>query len=148
MLYEINGPLFFGAAQAAMNSLEASASSPFQVLVLNLGRVSVIDATGFAALENAIAGVLRRKRSVVVAGPLPEPKGVFDKARLEQKYPGLVFAVDLGRGARGGGEAFARIAAPEPLCARGCGLRRALKRACRLISDYTAALMHSCHEPY
>jgi SulP family sulfate permease len=95
VLYEINGPLFFGAAQAAMNSLEASASSAYKVLVLNLGRVSVIDATGLAALENAIAGVLRRKRSVVIAGPLPEPKRVFDKARLAQKYPGLVFAPDV-----------------------------------------------------
>jgi len=95
VLYEINGPLFFGAAQSAMNSLEASASSPFKVLVLHLGRVSVIDATGLAALENAIAGVLRRKKSVVIAGPLPEPKSIFDKARLEHRYPGLVFAPDL-----------------------------------------------------
>ena len=95
VLYEINGPLFFGAAQSAMNSLSASTSSSFKVLVLNLGRVSVIDATGLAALENTLASILRRKKSVVIAGPLPEPKRVFDKARLEHKYPGLVFAPDL-----------------------------------------------------
>jgi SulP family sulfate permease len=110
VLYEINGPLFFGAAQSAMNRLESGAGGPFKVLVLNLGRVSVIDATGLAALENAIASVLRRKRLVVIAGPLPEPKRVFDKANLEHRYPGLVFAPNLGAAL----ETAARLAPETP----------------------------------
>jgi SulP family sulfate permease len=88
--YEINGPLFFGAAQRAMSALHASRTDQFDVLVLHLGRVPVIDATGLAALENAVAHVLRQKKKVVIAGPLPMPQRVFDKARLEEKYPGLV----------------------------------------------------------
>jgi SulP family sulfate permease len=63
--------------------------------VLNLGRVPVIDATGLAALENAIASVIRRKKSVVIAGPLPRPRTIFDKVKLEQKYPGLSMAHTL-----------------------------------------------------
>jgi SulP family sulfate permease len=78
-----------------MSSLHSSASDGFDVLVLNLGRVPVIDATGLAALENAIASVLRRKKKVILAGPLPRPKSVFDKARLAERYPGLSFASDL-----------------------------------------------------
>src|SRR5439155_4335717 len=70
-LYEINGPLFFGAAQKAMDALSASRIDTYQVLVLSLGKVPVIDATGLAALENAIHRMLRRKKSIVVAGPLP-----------------------------------------------------------------------------
>jgi sulfate permease, SulP family len=90
LLYEINGPLFFGAAQSAMSALQASRSDQFRVLVLHLGRVPVIDATGLAALENAIATVLRRKKRVVIAGPLPHPRSIFDKARLDSKYSGLI----------------------------------------------------------
>jgi sulfate permease, SulP family len=95
ILYEINGPLFFGAAQSAMSALQASRADQFRVLVFHLGRVPVIDATGLAALENSISAVLRRKKKVVIAGPLPRPRSVFDKAHLETKYPGLVITNTL-----------------------------------------------------
>ncbi|HVU00476.1 MAG TPA: C4-dicarboxylic acid transporter DauA [Polyangiaceae bacterium] len=91
VLYEINGPLFFGAAQSAMSALHASRADGFRVLVLDLGRVPVIDATGLAALENAISSVTRRRKTVVIAGPLPRPHQIFDKADLPRKYPGLSF---------------------------------------------------------
>jgi SulP family sulfate permease len=92
ILYEINGPLFFGAAQTAMSTLQASRADNFRVLVLDLGRVPTIDATGLAALENAVAGVLRRKKRVVIAGPLPQPHKIFDRVKLETKYAGLAIA--------------------------------------------------------
>jgi sulfate permease, SulP family len=57
--------------------------------VLHLGRVPVIDATGFVALENAIETIVRDHRHVILAGPLPEPRTVFDKARLESRHPRL-----------------------------------------------------------
>jgi SulP family sulfate permease len=104
VLYEIDGPLFFGAAQSAMSALHATRTDGFSVLVLNLGRVPIIDATGLAALENAIAGVLRRKKRVVVAGPLPRPRDVFDNVRLEKKYPGLTIAPTLADALRFAGE--------------------------------------------
>jgi SulP family sulfate permease len=94
--YEVNGPLFFGAAQNAMDTLHASHTDAFQVLVLHLGKVPVIDATGFAALENAIAILVKRKKVVIVAGPLPRPQKIFEKARLDEKFPGAVhIAPDL-----------------------------------------------------
>jgi SulP family sulfate permease len=95
ILYEINGPLFFGAAQTAMSALQASRADNFRVLVLDLGRVPTIDATGLAALENAVSGVLRRKKRVVIAGPLPRPQKIFDRVKLETKYAGLAIANSL-----------------------------------------------------
>ena len=97
ILYEIDGPLFFGAAQSAMSTLQASSTDDFRVLVLDLERVPTIDATGLAALENAIAGIVRRKKQVVIAGPLPRPRSVFDKADLEKKYSGLTITASLER---------------------------------------------------
>ena len=59
-----NGPLFFGAAQNAMEALHASARRSLHVLILHLGQVPVIDATGFVALENAIDALdAARRRS-------------------------------------------------------------------------------------
>lgn len=99
-MYEIDGPLFFGAAQKAMDTLHAAGADGFRVLILHLGRVPVIDATGFAALEDVVGRLTGAGRAVVVAGPLPEPRRVFDKADLPGHYadvyvePSLEAAVD------------------------------------------------------
>ncbi len=96
IIYEINGPLFFGATQNAMATLGAIRNnSDFRVLILDLGRVPVIDATGFVALENAIATVIRQKKHVVLSGPLPRPQKIFDKAKLEARHPELRMADSL-----------------------------------------------------
>jgi SulP family sulfate permease len=95
LLYEINGPLFFGAAQKAMRALVTRDKNAFKVVIIHLGRVSVIDATGLVALENTISSLLKARRDVIVAGPLPRPREVFDKAMLERKYAGLRIRQDL-----------------------------------------------------
>ncbi|HEX7670056.1 MAG TPA: C4-dicarboxylic acid transporter DauA, partial [Polyangiaceae bacterium] len=119
ILYEINGPLFFGAAQRAMSALHASSTDRFRVLVLNLARVPVIDATGLAALENAISHVLRQKKKVVIAGPLPKPQSVFDKAHLEQKYPGLSIVESLENAFQLAGTLAAVVVPETPAIDRG-----------------------------
>jgi len=95
ILYEINGPLFFGAAQKAMSTLKTVRGSSFEVLIVHLGRVPVIDASGLVALEQAVAAVLRGGKKVILAGPLPRPHSMFEKAKLEAKHPGLLIARDL-----------------------------------------------------
>lgn len=89
MVYEINGPLFFGAAQKAMATLNTVRTAGTRVLVLHLGNVPVVDLTGFVALENAIASAERSGLEVVLAGPLPRPHRVFDRARLAERFPNL-----------------------------------------------------------
>jgi SulP family sulfate permease len=89
ILYEINGPLFFGAAQKAMGVLKTARGNSFRVLIIDLGRVPVIDATGFVALEQAVAEIIASKKKVILAGPLPRPDAIFANAKLEAKHPGL-----------------------------------------------------------
>jgi SulP family sulfate permease len=84
-VYEIAGPLFFGAAQRAMQAIEAVGGNA-RAVVLALGSVPVIDATGLVALESAIERLRVAKKLVVIAGPLPEPKRVFEKANLEVSH--------------------------------------------------------------
>src|SRR6185436_17690881 len=69
MLYEIAGPLFFGAAQHAMGAM-GTVGSGTQVVVLALGGVPSIDATGFVALESALERLHVQKKRVVISGPL------------------------------------------------------------------------------
>jgi SulP family sulfate permease len=92
--YEVNGPLFFGAAQSAMAALHASHSDVFHVLILHLGKVPVIDATGFAALESAVEVLVKQRKTVILAGPLPRPRSIFERAALDGKYDGKVRIVD------------------------------------------------------
>jgi SulP family sulfate permease len=94
-LYEINGPLFFGAAQKAMSALSATRADNYRVLILSLGKVPVIDATGLVALENTVQNMLRRKKMVIIAGPLPRPHAVWEKADLARGRAGLAIVPSL-----------------------------------------------------
>jgi SulP family sulfate permease len=94
VLYEIAGPLFFGAAQNAMGAIQ-SIRSDSKVIVLALGRVPSIDATGFVALESALSRLRNAHKMVVLAGPLPEPRSVFDRAKLAEHHDHVSFADDL-----------------------------------------------------
>ncbi|HEX6272589.1 MAG TPA: C4-dicarboxylic acid transporter DauA [Polyangiaceae bacterium] len=96
-IYEIAGPLFFGAAQNAMGAL-GSVGPDTRVIVLALGRVPTIDATGFVALESAIGRLRSAKKRVVLTGPLPEPRSLFDRANLSKHHDHVYFADTLERG--------------------------------------------------
>jgi SulP family sulfate permease len=96
-VYQIDGPLFFGAAQRAMNALEA-VHADVRAVVLALGAVPVIDATGLVALESAIERLRVTKKLVVIAGPLPQPRAVFDKANLEVAHEHVFLADSLDEG--------------------------------------------------
>jgi sulfate permease, SulP family len=96
-VYEIAGPLFFGAAQRAMGAI-VTAGVGARVVVLALGTVPTIDATGLVALESAIEQLRVAKKLVVIAGPLPEPRRVFAKANLEVAHDHVFLADTLAEG--------------------------------------------------
>ena len=98
-LYEIAGPLFFGAAQNAMGQI-GRVGADTRVVVLALGRVPSIDATGFVALESALSRLGTLKKTVIVTGPLPEPRAVFDRANLPRRHEHVRFAETLEEGLR------------------------------------------------
>ncbi len=96
-LYEIAGVLFFGAAEQAMKALGAIGGD-VRVVVLGLGRVSVIDASGLVALESALERLRRDRKFVIITGPLPEPRRVFERAELEANLDHVLFAADVDAG--------------------------------------------------
>jgi SulP family sulfate permease len=97
VVFEIAGPLFFGAAQNAMGALDAVGAGT-KVVVLALGNVPSIDATGLVALESALKRLQHTKAQVVLSGPLPQPRQVFERADLPGHYANVRFAADLAAG--------------------------------------------------
>jgi SulP family sulfate permease len=72
VVYEISGPLFFGAAQKAMAALEIVAGETRAVILL-LDEVNAMDNTGLVALESALEVLRKHKCSVVLTGVRAQP---------------------------------------------------------------------------
>lgn len=68
--YRIDGAVFFGAAQRFLTEL--TAVTDVHVVVLRLGEVRVLDATGAQALGEIIAELEARRITVLVQGVRPE----------------------------------------------------------------------------
>jgi sulfate permease, SulP family len=94
VLYQITGALFFGAAKNAMSALGA-VGERVKVVVIGLGQVPVIDATGLVALESALDQLQRNRKFCIIAGPLPEPRGIFERAELDVRLDHVIFADDM-----------------------------------------------------
>ncbi|MES1207643.1 MAG: C4-dicarboxylic acid transporter DauA [Pseudomonadota bacterium] len=96
-VYDIAGPLFFGAAQKAMASLGVTGGN-LRALIIRLDRVPVMDATGLVALESAIAALDKRGCAVTLAGLQPQPAALVKRARLPERFPRLRLSPDMTSG--------------------------------------------------
>ena len=70
LVYEVSGPFFFGAAEAFKETLGHVSDRP-PLLVLRMRHVSVIDATGLAALMDVVHRFRRDGTIVVLSGVQP-----------------------------------------------------------------------------
>jgi SulP family sulfate permease len=88
VVYRIQGALFFGAAQQFLTEL--TDVGDVKVVILRLGDVRVIDATGAAALEETVAELERRGITVLLKGIRPEHRralaavGAFERLATER----------------------------------------------------------------
>ena len=94
LLYEIAGPLFFGAAQKAMGVLETVHRSS-QAVILSMGQVPTMDATGLVAFETLLANLRRHDHKVILAGLQPNVRQLLDRANITREAGKLAFAPDL-----------------------------------------------------
>ena len=94
VVYEIAGPLFFGAAQKAVHALQFVGDHS-RVVVLDLHSVPVLDVTGLVALESAIAKLQSSKALVILSGVQHQPKRVLQRAGLAARPGTLQFASSM-----------------------------------------------------
>jgi SulP family sulfate permease len=93
-LYEIAGPLFFGAAQKAMGSL-GRIGGHIEVVILRLESVPVMDATGLVALESAIEALTKRGCVAIISGLRQQPAELIERAGLRHKPWRLMLRPDV-----------------------------------------------------
>jgi SulP family sulfate permease len=94
-VYEISGPLFFGAAQKAMAALEIVAAETKAVILL-MDQVHALDATGLVALESALAQLRSHDCLAILCGVRPQPLALLKKAHFED-LTGLVFRANAAQ---------------------------------------------------
>ncbi|HTL98381.1 MAG TPA: C4-dicarboxylic acid transporter DauA [Holophagaceae bacterium] len=104
VIYDITGPLFFGAAERAMGALRAIGEAT-QVVILRLEQVPSIDATGLVAFESALEELRRDRIRAVVVGLRPQVAQAMARVGLRDE-PGRL---DICAGMA---EAFQRLGAP------------------------------------
>lgn len=75
-VYRLDGALFFGAAQQFLD--EFTEIADVRVVILRLGGVRVIDASGGHALEEIIAGLQSRGITVLLCGVGERPRQVLE----------------------------------------------------------------------
>jgi len=92
VLYDIGGPLFFGAAQAAMSALDHVAEGT-RIVILDLEDVPAMDATGMVNLESTLERLHKDRAFVILAGVQPQPARVLHKASIEAE-PGVLAYCD------------------------------------------------------
>jgi SulP family sulfate permease len=92
-VYEIAGPLFFGAAQRAFQALAPGRET--RAVVLDMSRVPVIDATGLVALESTMRSLERAGCKVVFAGLAEHPARTIERAGIIRAPGRVAFAPDL-----------------------------------------------------
>lgn len=114
IVYDIDGPLFFGAAQKAMETLGV-VDRDVRVVVLRMENVPVMDATGLVAFESALESLEQRRCMAILVGCKSQPRLLIRKARLRARFPRLKLRAGLDRALDTAREF---LAAPAPPTAR------------------------------
>lgn len=78
LLYEINGPLFFGAARNFLESLTNTELRP-KVIIIRMRYVPMIDATGYQSLKEIIKTYKARGIVVILSGIREDLRMDFEK---------------------------------------------------------------------
>ena len=96
LVYEVAGPLVFGSAENAMSTVRATAAH-VKVVILSLGPVPAIDATGVVNLRSAIQRLSSVGIVVILAGLRPQPAQALHKAEVTPEPGILEFEPSLRR---------------------------------------------------
>lgn len=113
VVYRIDGSMFFGVAQRFLDQL--TAVSDVRVVILRMGNVELLDATGAHALHDVVADLNAQGITVIFKGLKPSHEQLLaahgalpDSAAHRHSYPTMTEAIEHAR------EHIAGAAAMEP----------------------------------
>ncbi|MFA7091287.1 MAG: C4-dicarboxylic acid transporter DauA [Arcobacteraceae bacterium] len=93
-IYDINGPMFFGAAQSALRTLLAN-KEDINVVILNMENVPMIDMTGLVAFKSIVDNFKANDKKLVICGLKPRFILKFRKVGIEFDGKNLVQESDV-----------------------------------------------------
>jgi SulP family sulfate permease len=97
VLYDVAGPLFFGAANRALSALEAVEKRGVRAVVLDVADVPAIDATGLVNLESLVARLNGHGMKVILGGVQDQPLRAFARAGWRNRKGRLRIFRDVDR---------------------------------------------------
>lgn len=83
LVYEITGPMFFGAADKLARVIQTAKTNG--VVIIRMRTVPAVDATAIHSLETILRSCRRRKITLLLSHVNEQPMGVFKKSHLYEK---------------------------------------------------------------
>ncbi|HDP89195.1 MAG TPA: C4-dicarboxylic acid transporter DauA [Thioalkalivibrio sp.] len=93
-VFDMNGPLFFGAAEKAVDVLHVVDSS-VKVIIVDMQDVTSLDATGLVAIETMLAQMRRRGIGLIFVGLQPRIIAKLRRAGVRTTRGGFAYAREL-----------------------------------------------------
>jgi SulP family sulfate permease len=103
VLYEVNGALFFGAVDTAMDAFKV-VGARMKVLILGLEAVPAMDMSALVALESALLRLRQQGVITLIAGARPQPLSVLQRAGIRDEPGKLQFCASLEEAVRAAAE--------------------------------------------
>ena len=94
-IFELTGPLFFGAAYKFKDAIKEIEKKP-KVLIVHMSKVPVIDATGIQTIKDVLRMCRHDKILLIISGIQPQVLSEFKKSRLQFQIGKRFVTQDLG----------------------------------------------------
>ncbi|HXC51059.1 MAG TPA: sulfate permease [Candidatus Limnocylindrales bacterium] len=94
-VFELRGPLFFGASGRLLDLLEATAHQPPAVFVLRMREVPLVDTSGESALREFVRRSAALGTRVVITELQPAAAGLLDRMSFGGHHPNLAITATL-----------------------------------------------------
>lgn len=94
-IYDINGPMFFGAAQRALKTI-LNLRPEIRAVILDMRDVPMMDMTGIVALTSIIDNLAGKRIYLVINGLKPQIMAKLRRSGVEPRNGAIAFAADIG----------------------------------------------------
>ena len=94
VIYDLSGPLFFGAAERALNAMRAIGAD-VRVIIFRMEQVPSADVSGLVAMEGVLREMERQRIKAIFVGLHGQAKEVFERGGLRDKEGEVAFCANM-----------------------------------------------------
>ncbi len=94
VVYDINGPLFFGSAQKALKTI-SSVRPEVRVVILDMSEVTLLDMSAIVAMESIAKDFLKRNIGLIINNLQPRLISKLERAGIKQEPGKVEFCLNL-----------------------------------------------------